>query len=163
MRVKFGIALGQFGQEAVEKFAIHPAVLEETEYVIGVVDVHSLQAGPGPCRQSVIDQPVAHAVEPMAWSEPGIQPEWIAGQPDMTHIQDRSVAEHETEDDGMLMDVQMPVDVIQRQAGLVEAIKLRRDFSFELRPQPRQEKIAESGENGTGRKLVVPIHETGDP
>lgn len=66
MGVKFGITLGQFGQEAANVVAIHPAALQEPEDLAGVSNLASLQGGSRQCSQSMEDQPVARPIKPAA-------------------------------------------------------------------------------------------------
>ena len=65
---------------------------------------------------------------------------------------------HEDSKNGRVqMDVQMAVDVIERQAGGVEFCELRGDFVFELFDKVLFEEIAHSGRCGGIGKLAFVI------
>ena len=62
----------------------------------------------------------------------------------------------------MQMQVQMAVDVVERQAGGVEFFKLRVDFGAQLFAQAALEKIAQTGADGLVAEFAARIDQAGN-
>ena len=66
------------------------------------------------------------------------------------------------ENDRMQMQMQMAVDVVERQAGGVEPFKLRVDFGPQLFAQAAVEKITKAGADGIVGKFAARVDQAGD-
>ena len=61
----------------------------------------------------------------------------------------------------MQMQMQVAVDMVERQAGGAELLKLRLDFGAKLVTQAALDKIAKTGGNGLVAELALRIDKTG--
>ena len=77
----------------------------------------------------------------------------IAGEPHLADAELFRVIHQDAEHGWMQMQMQVAVDMVERQAGGAEFFKLRVNFGAQLFAQAALEKIAEAGGDGIVRKI----------
>ena len=85
------------------------------------------------------------AVEQLSRGQPQVQAEWIESQADTLDAQFARILHQDAKHGRMQMQVQMAVDVVERQAGGAEPVKLRVNFLAQLFAQVALKEIAEPG------------------
>ena len=100
-----------------------------------------------------VNQRVRDAVEPASARHAPAARKTVAGEPHPADAEFLRVFHQNAENGWMQMQMQMAVDVVERQAGGAEFFKLRVDFGPELFAQAALEKITEAGGDGVVQKI----------
>src|ERR1043166_5472929 len=143
MRVKFGITGRYLRERASDVGLMHAGVLEKAENGLGVADAAAAEDGPGAGGQAGIDGGVKGAIAPMARGEAQVQEQRIERQTQSLDAELDGILHEEAEDGGVQVEVQMAVDMVERQAGVAEFPELSVDFGAQLFAQGALEKVAE--------------------
>ena len=87
------------------------------------------RAAAGAADEQPEDDRVAGAVKPLAAGQARVEPKGVARQTQPPDAERGGIVHQDAEHHRMQVQMQMAVDVIQRQAGGVEPFKLRVDFA----------------------------------
>lgn len=162
MGIQFGIAIRQFGQELQYVIFIHATVLQEAEGNISMFDVPLAQGFARAGGQAVINDCVRNLVEQMAAGHPPAASEAIARKSKMANAECFGIFHQDVEDDGVQMQVQMAVYVIERQARGMKFFKLSVDFGSELIAQAALEEVGHADADRAVGKFGAWIDEAGN-
>ena len=126
MGVKLRISRGQMRQQAADVGFVHARILQQAKDGFGVPDARPGQGGAGPRAKAMERWHVAAAVGPVAGGQrAGSGAERIEGQAQAFDSQLGRRRHEDAEDRRVQVQVQMAVDVVERQAGGAEPLKLR--------------------------------------
>src|SRR6266542_7174698 len=149
MGVKLRIAGRQLRNEPGDIGLVHARILQQAKNGDRVFDVELAKKPARARREQREDQSVTGAVKPISRRQPQVQSERITREPEMRDAPVTGVAHQYSENCRVQVKMEMPVDVVERQAGRAELFKLRRHFTFKLPAQFRSKKITEPGRNRT--------------
>lgn len=162
MGIKFGIAGGQVGEELEDIIFIHAAVLQQAEGDLGVFNVSPAQWFARTGREAVVNDRVRDFVKQMAAGHPAAAGEAIARKSKMANAERFGIFHQDVEDDGVQMQMQMAIYVIERQARGMKFFKLRVDFGSELFAQAALKKVGHADADRTVGKFGPRIDEAGN-
>jgi hypothetical protein len=109
----------------------------------------------------VKDEGVKEAIGEAAGVQPQVEPEGIKGQSKALESELTSVLHQKIENGGMQMQVQVAIDMVQRQTGGAELFKLGVNFRAQLLAEALLEKIAKRRAGGIIAEFHVPINQAG--
>ena len=114
-----------------------------------------------PCTsaQQVIDKAVKGPINPKTGGEPSVEPKRIEGQTQTLEAQCARVAQEDAQDRRVHVEVEMAIDVVQRQAACAELFKLGVDLGAQLFAQLALKKITPAASNGVILKTSIGAHE----
>ena len=98
----------------------------------------------------------------MAACHPAAAREAVSREPQALDAKRRGVFHHNAKNGRMQMQMQVAIDMVQRQAGRAEFCKLRVDLRTQWFPQTALKKVAETGGDGFIVELTTSIDQPGD-
>ena len=102
------------------------------------------------------------AIEQVTRSQPQIQAKRIKGEPEPFDAELGRIFHQQAEHHRVQMHVQMAVDVVQREAGGPESLKLRVNFLAQRLAQVALEIIPEPGSGGVVGEFAIGVHQPGN-
>lgn len=158
MGVQLRIAGRQLGEQLQNIVFVHTAVLQKAKGDFGVPDISALQRLARAAREAIVDKGVGNLVRKMAAGHPAAPGEAIAGEPEMVNAESFGILHEDLENDRMQMQVQVAVDVVERQAGGMKFDELRVDFGLEGFAQVAGEEVFHPHADGAVGKFAARIH-----
>src|SRR5258706_3809378 len=124
-------------------------------------------AEPAECRarargEQVMNGGVQDTIGPVARGKAKVQPKGIESQAQPFDAESGGICNQDSEHSRVQVQVQMAVDVIERQAGGAELLKLSVDFLSQLPPQGSMKKIAKPDTGRMIGKFFLPIYQSGN-
>ena len=132
VRVDFRSARRQTRNQFQKEFLVDATVLQQAKNIFRVPDAQRIQVRARVAAEEQIDERVAATIKPVATREPGVQPEWIFREPEMSDAPAGCVPAQDAKHGRMQVHVQVAVDVVEAQTGALEFFKLREQFGGKL-------------------------------
>src|SRR5260221_5577115 len=162
MGVKLGIAVRRIEQHIQTIFLVHERILQQAERDLRVLDAAPAERFAGTAGKPFLDRRVRNAVKPASSSHAPAACETITREPQVTGAERVCILQQDFKNNGMQVQVQMAVDVVERQAGGVEPRELRVDLGAKLFTQAALEEIIHADADGAVAKFALRIDEPGD-
>src|SRR5258706_5799098 len=144
MGVKLGITRRQVRQQPREIILIDSCILQQAENGRCVANVTPPYRWTRQGGKRVKDGRVEASIRQVSGGDAHVQPKRIEGQPQPLNSQLRGVLHQDAKDDRMQMQVQVAVDVVERQPGVAKFLKLCMNFLAQLKTQTPLEKVTKT-------------------
>ena len=162
MRVKLGIARRQDGEQFQNVGFVHAVIFQETENSLGVANILLAKSRLREPGQDGKNRRVCGSIQPPALGEWYVHPERFACQAQVVDTELLCVRHQNSEHGRMQVEVQMAVDMIQRQARGAETRELFVDFRAKLVAQVASKEIMETDFGWVIAEFALCIDEAGN-
>ena len=145
MGIKFGIAVRKPRQQFPNIVLINQAVLKKPENIFSVTNVAKIKHNDTSGGKLMENDGMGDSVKPTPARDPRVEPKTICAKPHLAYLPFASIPKKDVENRGMEMEMEMAVNVIERQAGGAKFFELSRDFRGELITAAAKGKVFEAG------------------
>ena len=130
--------------------------------MLRVSETEPLQVRTSAPGENPVDESVAGAVKPPPLRKARVEPEGIVSEPDVRDAPFLRVFHQQTKHGWMQVNMQVAIDVIQREAGCVKALELSGDLATQLITKVSLREVAKACARRVIAEFLPVVHQAWD-